>query len=210
MMVEVLERELHTFDWQNAARGRLGQGMEGGIDLFVIKRIIARLRALGNHEDAGLVQCIAAVGIWPNACKYEAKLCESDIFPYCNNATEDEFHFYWGCPNLRSLDISAVRRTTGPNWESADSLREGYSECFYLRGLVPAHWSTPEPVPQKEFGPSYDDRIVNTHYFSGDALSAGDEILIYHIKRHIIKEEVGARWVGEDSIGAISLELIHP
>ena len=93
MMVEVLERDLHTFVWQNAARGRLGQGMEGGIDLSVIKRIIARLRALGNHKDAGLVQCIAAGGIWPNARKYEAKLCESDICPYCNNTTDMSFVF---------------------------------------------------------------------------------------------------------------------
>ena len=137
----------------------------GGGDLTIIKREIARCRKANRFHDVGLLKLIASGGIWTLKRKYEAKLVDSPICPYCEVEEEDDFHFFWGCRCLKTSTSShdsykasrlpAVMRTAG-HWWCPDPDSENFTPCFYLRGIPPREWTTPDIVPYNENDGGYD------------------------------------------------------
>ena len=123
--------------------------MEQGVDNTVLKRHLAYFHRQGRSQDAALLQCIAASGIWTQTRKYFAGLVESAMCPLCGLKPEDEFHMLCECAAIQQVQDSIVRRTNicgrytydGYSHEAVDLMKT--AQCFYHRGLVPACWTVP-------------------------------------------------------------------
>ena len=123
--------------------------MEHGVDNTVLKRHLAYLHRQGRPQDAALLQCISASGIWTQTRKYLAGLVDSAFCPLCGLKPEDEFHMYCECEEIHKIQDSIIRRTDicgrytydGYGHESVDLMKT--AECFYHRGIVPKCWTEP-------------------------------------------------------------------
>ena len=136
--------------------------MEQGADLTIIQRELRRMYARGRHAEAGLLKLIAAGGMWTQQRKFQAGLVSNPFCPYCENeAEEDDYHFFWGCPQLKYSQLDAVRRTQGGFWCPQQD-DPSFTACFQLRGIVPKNWTHPPITPYNENNPDYDDMVEST------------------------------------------------
>ena len=86
--------------------------MQCGVDNTILHRHVAYLHKNGISQDAGLLQCIAASGIWTQMRKYLSNLVDSPICPICGEGVEDEHHLYNQCTAIDRIEDTIIRRTT--------------------------------------------------------------------------------------------------
>jgi hypothetical protein len=178
-LLEMISWDVHLQLWRKAARGRLAQGMEDGIDLTILQREIARAQKVDNKK-AKVLQCIAAGGIWTNKRLYDAGLSSTPDCPYCGEV-EDEYHFFWACPTLVDLEEEAITRTSTEWWKRISNREDpSYTECFFLRGLLPSKRTRRRPACQAQENEQYDeDHHLTTHsYAYGSPLDASRPIFL--------------------------------
>ena len=81
--------------WDKAASHYCGKGVERGIDMVPIHKMVKYMSKKG--ENLGKLYAILAGGVWPEARKHQAGLTSSALCPHCGKEDQDLYHLYWGC-----------------------------------------------------------------------------------------------------------------
>ena len=74
-------------------------------------------------------------------------LCEDGICQRCGTAEEDDFHRIWDCPANGASEDKAIGRSEHLKEMAREGCEKG-EDCFWLRGLTPKDWVTPQEAEE--------------------------------------------------------------
>ena len=137
--------------WEQAARHRHGQGMEGGVDTTVIRKHYCILIKKGATARAGALMAIGTGALWPPSRVQEEIKGKEDMdtsCAHCGHHLHDERHMFWNCPVTNSKKKPSIRRTNGRYFDPVTGAIGEGAACYFLRGLMPAAWTTPSTQPE--------------------------------------------------------------
>lgn len=122
--------------WEQAARGHLGKGLEGGGDVTVARRLVKKLRLAGDAKTAQLAVTIVAGGLWPRSrCKEAGYLVEDAMCPLCGEEPDCEFHRAYECRIICEADNEVIKNTNNlARWAKRHWTQ---LPCLWLRGIIP-------------------------------------------------------------------------
>jgi hypothetical protein len=55
---------MHLLLWKKASQHHLGQGLEEGVDLTVVKHELSKLHKSQRSDEAGMLATIVVAGMW--------------------------------------------------------------------------------------------------------------------------------------------------
>ena len=147
--------------WSRAANHYNGQGLENGADMYGLRLHVKKLRKQGKHDIAGALVSVATTAAWTrqriaDLPKSEDAVCDPDAVTCkrCGKAPETDFHRIWDCDancNLRACKKSVYLIKKAKLWYTK-------VPCLWLRGIVPATWTTDQiPSPPDIAEPVVED-----------------------------------------------------
>jgi len=185
-----LENDVHKFLCRSSTVP-WSEGSGDGLDLWSLQTMVAKLEDKGNSAKAGVYKSIAAGGVMTLERRFPdlepmhpLKLCRN-----CRKEPETALHYFYTCECLPSLygEVAAHSESGEENAENKDYaacaiainksqhlvddavLGCGSREqaCFYLRGLIPASWTTFEGehcVQERRFGQALEAELANVKH----------------------------------------------
>lgn len=124
-------------NWERAARGHNGHGLEGGADVTAVRRTIAAQEKL-DKGGPGLMRNIAGRGSW-SAARLADAYGGSVLRALCKasgaNEMDTEVHHLWTCPHNLSQDLDEKREFLRLTAEAKGQTATW--PCFWFRCLVP-------------------------------------------------------------------------
>ena len=134
-LIDEVSATLQARHWQ-AAEGAVpfSQGIGGGVDTTVAKRLYQSAKRAGRHEYAGAIRAVATGAIWPRLTKFEREYAAE---PYCTRCAakvpEDLRHWGYQCQANHEVkemsEHNEIILEAAAGWDSAPLL--------FGRGLVP-------------------------------------------------------------------------
>ena len=139
-----LEDRIQAKIWAKASAHYLGEGLQGGVDWTVPRKLSRAYRAHNRLDRAGCLSTILQGAFWTADRKAQSGYDQVGVCPRCQQAQDTPLHQFWLCSHNHHIGEGVV--------ESEHLMQEAVQgveshACFWLRGLVPKGWTFRE-VPK--------------------------------------------------------------
>ena len=144
-LLDEFEASVRAHQWRAAATHFCGAGLEAGADNASYRRLLLALERAGHgHQLAEMMLCVAVGGTWPRQRVRDEVGGDVDVMcPRCGEAPETAFHRAWAC----RCNTGAIAYTASDTLSAQAYAQHEADACFWLRGIIPAHWTRVDPVP---------------------------------------------------------------
>ena len=145
----LLTQQISMAIWKRAAKHYCGAGLEQGADLTSSRKHCRWWERNAMPGHAALSLTWAQGAMWTRSRKSQCGYNVQELCPRCNRAVDTPFHQVWECKHNESIDSPWVRDTQRLQ-ARAQQEKDEYP-CFWIRGVVPAEWTTAQipPVPEE-------------------------------------------------------------
>ena len=134
---------------RNETISRLSQTpTSDNVDWYEFSKHQRELEKREQYGRKGMIMHIACDSIWDEVKRYRAGYRTSPLCPYCNREEGDRGHLSWKCPVINGLDIPEIQDTNGL---INTAVRETQYACYWIRGFIPADWTTPIDAPEGSY-----------------------------------------------------------